>query len=68
MGVVECDLAHNRKGNFVNGFRKLPSQSNKCVGKLEQCFPKFLLADRFLLRKISADSHILPHIIIVSGG
>jgi len=42
MGVVECDLAHNRKGSFVDGFRKLLSQSNKCVGKLEQFFRNVL--------------------------
>ena len=33
----------------------------------EHCFPKFLLADTFWLRKLTTDPHILAHVNIVSS-
>jgi len=32
---------------------------------LNQCFPNFLLADPFWIRKITTDPHIIAHVSIV---
>ena len=54
--------AHNRKGSFVDVFRKLPNQSNKCVGKIEQFFPNVLARGLlFVSKNIGGFSHPSSH-------
>jgi hypothetical protein len=54
--------AHNRKDSFVDGFKKLPSQSNKCVCTLEQYFPDvFARGPLFTSKNIRGFSHPSSH-------